>query len=412
MTRIEVRAISLDAYLGYGDEKALREYGVEFIRLGKGYRGPRLILERSPIRSAYVLTRIKHEMLSALRAWQPNVVIMGGDDNLPCGVCIRFCRELAVPTFLLVDGVIRKGRFSIHSDSDQKGKMAALKHGLRTVGRRVLSAFDLWGGRYVSLYGQGGCDRIATTGPLVKEQLIQEGVPAKHIVITGQPRFDAAYTHRQQFCCRDSVIRELNLNAEKGIVLFASTGFVPFKLCRLDEERAVYTAIAETAKSLTNTHQLVVKLHPRDDPRVCRDLLNSVGLGDVPMLKEVDLHRLLCASDLVLAGTSTVILEAAITDRPAIELFYPHRERDVKTSPYIGSGAVLQVTDMHDLPGVAQQALFDPMTRQRMCESRAALVHQLAFRTDRPASQVVAEQILDLAMEWGACDSVFAAEES
>jgi len=262
-------------------------------------------------------------------------------------------------------------------------------------------------------------DRLAVWNETMAAQAERTfGYAADQVAVTGPPQFDA-YVGGRPSTSRRQFIEGMGLDPQRRLITF--TTMPPFN----SNFSAVFVKqladwIAKDA--FPYPCQLLVRLHPQDDPalyRNCCDLPNvrfdSPGRfrGDVPAHRAIfhfdptdaDMARLrdtLGHSDVVLNIASTITLEAVALDRPVVNLAYnpPGSRWPVSIGQYYElahyrpvtrSGAVRLARSAADLLGAIDEALRHPERRRA---ERAALYRAIVGRADGGAAARLASDLL------------------
>jgi hypothetical protein len=263
------------------------------------------------------------------------------------------------------------------------------------------------------------CDRIAVWNRYMLQQAQQLfGYREQEVVITGPGHFDI-YARGQPRISRQQFCAAARLDPGRRIVTYTtmppmSLDFSP----RIVEQIARWIARDELAVP----SQLLVRLHPQDDPGLyagCEGLPHVVferpgryhdtvswrqaiyyydpSDADVEHLRDT-----LWFSDAVINLGSTITLEAAALDRPVINLAYNPPEscwpvcvadyyRLTHYRPVTESGAVRLVRSPEELREALNEALLHPERRRR---ERQRMYADLVTYTDGRCALRLAQAIL------------------
>ena len=228
------------------------------------------------------------------------------------------------------------------------------------------------------IYGPICSDKMAVFGHAFKDALVKRGVNPDDIVVTGQPRFDVLVNTKYD---KKWIYEKLNLNGEKGLIVFASTDLPD------DEKELTVRELCAAMKQFPDK-QLVIKPHPSDDGAMFVDLLCKFNL-DAIVVHDY-LYELLSACDLLITTWSTVGLEAMILDKPIIVINLMNRP---DMTSYVERGAAIEVNMPNALSGIIGQILYDGDTIQRIKEGRNKYILDYTYRSDGKASERVAKLI-------------------
>lgn len=228
------------------------------------------------------------------------------------------------------------------------------------------------------IYGPICSDKMAVFGHVFKDALVKRGVNPDDIVVTGQPRFDVLVNTKYD---KKWIYEKLNLNGEKGLIVFASTDLPD------DEKELTVRELCAAMKQFPDK-QLVIKPHPSDDGAMFVDLLCKFNL-DAIVVHDY-LYELLSACDLLITTWSTVGLEAMILDKPIIVINLMNRP---DMTSYVERGAAIEVKKIGDGIRAFEMALYDSTAIENMKLNREKFLRDYAYKSDGKSSERVAELI-------------------
>lgn len=270
--------------------------------------------------------------------------------------------------------------------------------GVHPIGKTVLTLANRVGVPTVLLqdgfYGEGpdaltigflpiSAQTVCVWGPGFEKILLRYGVGPNRIRITGQPRFDrivalTGYDSRSEIC------NVLAIPDKAPLLVFASQNI--FR--REEQHRALLQSFADVLASIPEA-RLVVKLHPAEHPFLWNRAQAALGLQRLRIVKDIDLYRLLAASDVVMTVFSTVALEALLLGKPLVILTHLERSSEMR---FVEFGAALP-TDGQGLVSVVRAALFDRQVRENLARGAAAFVWHYASGMDGKATERVVDVI-------------------
>jgi hypothetical protein len=382
-----VAALTLEPYLLENAPSVLNEADVPFNSLAD-YPGKRPV--------------------GILQELTPDVLVVGHDNTIITRPFVEAAKYLGIPSVLVQDGVIARASLSVRRGITQmlgylsqltiwqrnyRFLWASLRDtGYSLRGTVVFVIKDLLSKlAYSSLYGRGGCTRIAVFGDYFKELFVGHGVPAERIVVTGHPMMDTILTCNED---KTMIRRKLGLPLDKAIVLLLTTAAVEYNLWRPGQR---HYFIAQVLKAFTELpkHQLAIKLHPREKVEDYQKLVQDLGF-EVPIYKDVNLYEILNAADAAITTYSTTGLDALILKKPLIvfELF-----SKVEPVPYVGSGAALGVYRPQDLRAAIMTVFNDDETKRQLKNTSSDFVYHYAYKLDGKAAERVAELIVEVSRE-------------
>ena len=160
---------------------------------------------------------------------------------------------------------------------------------------------------------------ITVPGELDKKYLIGEGVQSENIFITGRSRYDKFYKGEIK---RVNEIKDhfnghvYKFDPSKYTILYA-TSKVGMKSSN-EFDRGVLLAL----KELNLLDNLVIKIHPYENGRRHKWVLEELKIEGPVIVKDYDILELIKSSHLFLSRSSFSILEAMIIGTPVIVLDY------------------------------------------------------------------------------------------
>lgn len=243
-----------------------------------------------------------------------------------------------------------------------------IQHGIlaETNGHNVLLAdkYAAWGKTSVEWYGRFGNSR-------------------EKFEITGNPRFDILPNRRPQLS-RQALCKRLNLDENKGIILFAPQQINKFSSFWTDDLFWVMTDKLLKALQHFPDKQLIIKVDPYEDSgpyeeRIIKGLYNNAAA-----VKDIDIYTLIIFSEVVITLDSTVGLEAMVFDKPLITVNLTKRQDRV---PYAEKGGALGVYNGADLHLAIKQALTDRETISRLKIGRNRFLREYAHAIDGKATE-------------------------
>ncbi len=220
-------------------------------------------------------------------------------------------------------------------------------------------------------------DRKCVGGERAKQVLTRYcNYPAGRIAVTGLPQLDSLFVPRD----RENVLRAHGLDPQERHILVVSTKKIP--------SYELYERIAKENPSYT----WVLKPHPKGREPIIRAFREHNPPRNLRLVaREANTQALLAASDAVLAGRTTVAMEAACLgklvfilnpDGEPIDQYLPVREGIVVRSP----------EELH----AALRTLEEDAARQRVMRALARYARAENAGNDGRASERVAQEILTL----------------
>ncbi|MFC1911844.1 CDP-glycerol glycerophosphotransferase family protein [Chloroflexota bacterium] len=351
-------------------------------------------------------------VVRVLKAEQPNVLVVGGDQEYLRRSFVYAADGLGIPTLLLRLGIssntantprVAMKRTVYRLTHHFKNIIHKYLYLLRTVVvlrwnpykilRMVLQ--DIWiafstddaGGRF-------GCRAIAVAGSWEKQILTERGVDLDKIIITGDPRLNFS----SQIASRDSatrLYRELGINkGDKIILLLTSAQIEHGRWSQEMRARFIHGVIASLTPLLDGSVHLVVKIHPVENLEEYREIIDP-GENRVILRKDLVLSDIINASDVVMTGGySTTVLEACALRKPVILLNIFGEIEDI---PYVGMGLVIGVYRLDELKNTVEKLLYNRSARANFRHKAELFFNSNKEFVDGKAATRITDLILKLA---------------
>lgn len=255
--------------------------------------------------------------VESMAAWLsrdvPRVVVTGtsGDDFHERHLWLA-ARQLGIPTVAVLDQWSNFGlRFSPYGLSGRDSYLAAPAHPFLP-------------------------DYIMVMDEEARSEMIEDGLPPERVIISGQPYFDILAARRFEYTGADvtRLRRQMGISADEKLLAFISEsirqdypvppGELPYwgydEISIFEELAAGLAPLLEAGCRL----RLAVKQHPLERDNGYMELAAEFegrypGLK-IDVVKDIDPHDLLMASDLVCGMSSMLLLEALIMDKPAMSV--------------------------------------------------------------------------------------------
>jgi hypothetical protein len=207
--------------------------------------------------------------------------------------------------------------------------------------------------------------------------------PAASLVVTGSPRLDALALAARRLTRADEQATRQAAGCRDGQAL----GLV---VTKFKEARHVLPSLVAAAAGRNDTH-LAIKAHPAETPDVYASI--AAGHPNVTVLPaDAPLAPLLMACRAVITVNSTVALDAAVLDVPALVIGLPNN-----LSPFVDAGALAGAATPDEIPGALDRILYDDEFRQQLDRGRRGFLARFAMTADGQAAERSAEAVMALA---------------
>jgi glycosyltransferase involved in cell wall biosynthesis len=238
----------------------------------------------------------------------------------------------------------------------------------------------------VSSYGGGEARQFAVMGEAFREQFVSQGVRGKAIVPTGHPTHDVVFRQAQRIDARQrSEIRaRYGFGADRTIVLYATQPVLWRKVVTRETLEQNVRAIADAVRR-DPTRQLVLKLHPREDPAdyaFCERLNPAVMV-----IPTAEMPELIAACDLFVSSSSSTVLLAMMLDRPIITVNFDHVPH---FDQYESIGGTLHVRTHAAFAEALDRALDDPDARAALAAQQRSVLERYTRFDGHAADRIAA----------------------
>ncbi len=358
--------VSYLSFFGYVTWRVLRTSWRTFLQLrtvwpqlaapaGWESFGPRWIAQELERRFRFYRSVILLEHLLAIEAARealerehPQLLLVVGESRAEAKALLMAARERKVPSLAL-----QHGRFADHyymlTQQDRSDDL--------------IQGFPL-------------PDRFALYGDYYKGYLQEKAnIPREVLRVTGAPRWDFV-AYPQALPARSLMATRLGLRDDLPIILLG-TNELP--------EMPLVTRMVGSAMGHLPNGQLIVKLHPSERRSWSyRIVLQKAGIRRAVFVQAGDLYELLACCNVVVTPVSTLVIDAAIMDRPIIlaDPFRLHR------AALFGNHQAIRVAEtaadlerhLHDV--LAPDSLADVWRAQRadLAQRHAYQLDGLAYR--------------------------------
>jgi len=207
--------------------------------------------------------------------------------------------------------------------------------------------------------------------------------PAEAVEVTGSARLDELRRDVEALAAQDTreIRRQLGLNDGDAVVLITT---------KEKESRGVLSGFMEAASAVPGA-AVVIKPHPAETANAYADVLRAwPGTRIAP--PELSLAALLSIARVVVTVNSTVALDAAVFDIPALVVGLPNN-----LSPFVEAGALAGSPDSAEVTAHLNRILYDEKFRQQLAERRRAVLGDRADRGNGRAAAAGADAVLALA---------------
>jgi hypothetical protein len=212
--------------------------------------------------------------------------------------------------------------------------LAGRKHGIPTIA--VVDFWSNYSARFSDIYTGEKLrfmpDIVAVMDKYAKDDMILDGVPERHIVITGNPNFDNLESIARAFSVVDrmDIRRKISPDGswDDAILFFYAANAwkkdtAEYGYWDMDNIRIIGDAINSLPGPVAEKSKAVIKLHPRvpkEDLEEISEYVSGQAAGSLKLISDVHPYPLILSSDLTLTPFSTTAIEAVYMRKPCISI--------------------------------------------------------------------------------------------
>ncbi len=221
-------------------------------------------------------------------------------------------------------------------------------------------------------------DVHAVWGQYEKDVLIQKGVPAEQIEITGNPGLDKVYEENRDRAhknLRERVFDQYQIPRENKLVVLATQHYadddkpaiINIHHTKSEIEELLHSTLSAIEEIESTT--LIIKMHPRDPRELfTKRIVRKYDMRKkVIVLRDIDGSSLLQACDILIGTKSSILLEGIALEKPVITVNYSSRP-DIH--PYAEKGAAVAVKKPSEMKTAIESLLFSAEAVERLAKSR------------------------------------------
>ncbi len=231
-------------------------------------------------------------------------------------------------------------------------------------------------------------DLICSWGEAQKRALIEKGAPAERVLVTGNPQWDRLAPALGDLPpaeeCREEVAEQLRISAKAFWVTFTSQAV----------SRIFFPAILDAVRRLPEA-VLIVKVHPGERVDDYRTMIPAADQERCRVVKRIDLHTLLRASDIVLTYTSTTNLEALAVGTPLCIVDFAQNQ-DKPNRIDLSTCGIPEARDGESLHQVLIRLRKDPAWKKEILTGGHRALEDYACGLDGKATERVVGALLEL----------------
>ncbi len=291
----------------------LPDYQIDLI--GKDYALKKYADAHWPAQDlSQLITEINQQSVADfLKTGQYDLIFSGvGSSDLADRLIWRSAQQLQIPTVVILDQWLNyRSRFSLDPAKTDPGQADLIIP-----------------------------DKICVMDELAKAEMIREGFDPKILVVTGQPYFETVPVRQLALGeeGKRKTIETLNLSEESFKIIFVSE---PIKEFYPDDylgynQLTILKKLIAAVEGIIKEYQrlkvdLVIKLHPRNNPAIFNDLLAEIKKIDrlkITIDGFLSPDQALAIANLLVGMSSALLIEAAILNKPLVSLQIGLKKQD------------------------------------------------------------------------------------
>jgi hypothetical protein len=201
--------------------------------------------------------------------------------------------------------------------------------------------------------------------------------PPAALAVTGSAKLDALVAAAGRVSVDD-------VRAARAGVTGSPDGVFVLLVTKFKQAAAVLPALVEAARAL-DVH-LAIKTHPAETPDVYGAAARAAHVRVIPV--EPPLAPLLRAAAALVTVNSTVALDAAVLDVPALVVALPNN-----LSPFVEAGVMGGAASHGEIEATLRQILYDQRFRAQLAAARAAFLDRFGMHSDGRAAERAAAAV-------------------
>ena len=196
-------------------------------------------------------------------------------------------------------------------------------------------------------------DYVVCAGEKDREYFSSLGTEQNKLIILGLPLYDKLYKKFVQFknyaAIKQKIQTQFNINPYQKIITLVTT----------HDEVFVRERVFKSVVDITENNKqyfLIVKIHPIENIDFYYKLADKYKVHNLVIIKKVDLHDILIASDLIIGRSSGAQIEAILLNKNVIDVSYEARTGRQLMEKF---NAVISVYNPYDLENTIKDCLYN-----------------------------------------------------
>ena len=240
-------------------------------------------------------------------------------------------------------------------------------------------------------------DKFFIFGKAAKDYLINQGIPAKNLIVFGDPYIDQLKIIKNS--CHPQIKRKLRLKNGQNYILLASSG--PGLCTSFEHFNKLVKSIVSFSATNPNI-DIIAKLHRKDNKnnysnikrRFPGNRLHVVENGRKGLPRSI--YEWLSGCNVVITGASTVALEAMLMNVPVITVDYMNEYRGVD---FIEMGTTIHVKTESELFEAIQNVLHSSNKYKDVMRKAQQYINTYFYKPNGRASERIADYLAKISNE-------------
>jgi len=382
---------------------------------GRGEKQAGITLRKLNMRHKALSDYNAKNIVEVMKCEQPDVVIVGSDQEYIRRAFLIAAEGLCIPTLLLHLGI--GGNVANVTSIAVSRTIYRLTHNLANIAKKYFqllkvvialrwSLFRITKMVYKDIYvafkkdnagGEFGERLTVVVCEWEKDILIERGVNPRNIFVMGNPKFGAV-SQEQGTQGRENMRLELGFGDNDKVILLLTCAQMEHGRWTYNRRSQFVNGVIDAVSPLLNDSvHLVIKIHPTENIDGYQEYIAN-RKEYIILSKDFKLDSIIQASDVVLVGGySTAILESAVLGKPVL-LLSPFGERE--EIAFVDMGLAVKIEDMRDIRVAVERLLYNQLDRDELLNKAKLFFDSNKELVDGKATARISDFILELAKSY------------
>jgi len=230
-------------------------------------------------------------------------------------------------------------------------------------------------------------DIVICAGEKDRKYFSSLGTDPDKLIVLGLPLYDKLFEKyanlKNPKDIKQKIRNQFNIEPQKKILALVTTHDENFV------REKVFKSVINVSE-VNENYFLIVKIHPVEDINYYQKLALKYDAHHLVIIKNVDLHDVLIASDVIIGRSSGAQIEAILLNKDVIDLSYEARSGRQLMDKF---NAVISVHKPSDLEGAVKDCLYNTEIKNSLKEGRKQYSEFALYKFDGKASLRIKNQI-------------------